>query len=540
MLAGCTPWPPEFAERYRSDGYWTHETLATLGREVAVIDPGRVAIVTDDARICYGELDARVARLASGLYELGLRPGDRVVVQLSNEPAFIVVSLALFRVGALPVFALPQHRRSEIEYLCSHAEAVAYVAPDVRAAFDYRRLAAAVQQAVPSLRHVIIDGEAGEHIPLRGLDRPARELPSPRCDDVAFFLLSGGTTGQPKLIPRTHADYSYQLRATAQGLGFDSAGIYLAVLPVAHNAALGCPGVLGALRAGGRVVLARAPSPDEVFPLVEREAPTLTTVVPSVLALWIDTAAAFGVDLSRVVLQVGGATLDPDVARRARLTLGARLTHWFGMAEGLLSYTRLDDPDDIVSNTQGRPLCAADELRVVDEADTDVARGEVGELLVRGPYTLRGYYRAQAHNLKAFTRDGYLRTGDLVRITEAGNMIVEGRIKDVINRGGEKISAEEIEAHLRAHPDLADAAVVAMPDRELGERICAFVIGHVTLSREQLCAFLRSRQLADFKLPDKIVKVDAFPQTQVGKPDKVALRRRIVCELETALAQPPG
>src|SRR5262249_23164639 len=149
---------------------------------------------------------------------------------------------------------------------------------------------------------------------------------------------------------------------------------------------------------------------------------------------------------------------------------------WFGMAEGVLCYTRLDDPPEVVAHTQGRPLSPADEYRVVDEDGADVAVGEPGELLARGPCTLRGYYRAETYNTTAFTADGYLRTGNMVRITAEGNVVVEGRIKDVINRGGEKVGAAELEGQVEAHPGVRAAAAVAAPDATLGEKICVFVV----------------------------------------------------------------
>lgn len=516
MLAGCVEWPSEFATRYRRDGYWTGERLGDLLRGV---DPARVAVVHGTRRLTYGALDAEASRLAGGFARLGVRPGDRVVVQLPNIPEFVTVSVALFRLGAVPVYALPAHRRAEIEYLCEHTEAVAYVVPDVHAGFDFRSLARSLRPL-----SVVVVGEPAEFVALADLAGPFEDS-APGPGEVAFMLLSGGTTGLPKLIPRTHDDYAYQLRATAAELGFDTTGVYLAALPAAHNAALGCPGVLGTLRTGGRVVLASSPSPDEVFPLIAREGVTLTTLMPAFLPLWAELAPVFGVDLRGLVVEVGGARLDPEVAEAVRDKLGCRLTRWFGMAEGLLSFTRLDEPPDVLVKTEGRPLCAADELRVVDTALRDVPPGEVGELLVRGPYTLRGYYRAPDYNATTFTPDGFLRTGDLVRFTADGHLVVEGRIKDVVNRGGEKVSPGEVEAHLSAHPSVAEAAVIAIPDPSLGEKTCAVVVptGQApTLAG--LRDFLAARGLAGYKLPDQLRVVTELPRTSLGKVNKAALR----------------
>lgn len=532
-MIAFTEFPPEFSDRYRREGYWRGEVLGEILRDWAASDPGRTALVTPDRRWSYAELDAKADRLASGFGELGIRPEDRVVVQLPNGAEFVVVSIALFRLGACPVFALPNHRRSEITYLCDYSEAVAYVIPAQHQGFDYRTLAEEVRTAVPGLLHVVVaGGDSKAYVALPDLEAEPKPIARPSPQAVAFFLLSGGTTGMPKLIPRTHDDYGYQLRATAEGLKVDENGVYLASLPIAHNAALGCPGLLGTLRVGGKVVLPETGSPDEVFPLIEREGVTLTTLMPPLVLLWLEAAEFFDVDLAGVTLQVGGAKLGPEVAKRVRPELGCTLTHWFGMAEGLLTFTRLDDPDDVVVHTQGRPLSPADEIRVVADSGEAVPPGAIGELLTRGPYTLRGYYKADDHNAVSFTPDGFFRTGDLVRMAPEGNMVVEGRIKEVINRGGEKVSAGELEDHLLAHPEIRRAAVVAMPDEVMGEKTCAFVVTRAPgPDLNEVRAFLRDRGLAEFKLPERLEIVEAFPHTSVGKIDKGKLRQLIAAKV---------
>ncbi|AUX23103.1 enterobactin synthase subunit E [Sorangium cellulosum] len=536
-LDGWTPWPADVAERYRQLGYWRGETLGEMLRDRARQHPDRVAVVSGGRRLSYGELDRRADRLTAGLLRLGVRPGDRVVVQLPNIAEFFEVCFALFRLGALPVLALPAHRRAEISYFCQFTGAVAYVIADRDGGFDYRELAGQIQQETSTLKHVLVVGDPGRFTALSSVDAEPGELPGPAPGDVAFFQLSGGSTGVPKLIPRTHDDYLYSVRASAEICALHADSVYLAVLPVAHNFTLSSPGSLGALHAGGRVVLSPRPSPDEAFPLIERERVTLTALVPPLVPVWLDAARAPRHDLSSLrVLQVGGAKLSPEVARRARSTLaGCALQQVFGMAEGLVNYTRLDDPEDLVVETQGRPISPHDEIRVVDDEDRDVERGQVGHLLTRGPYTIRGYYKADAHNAAAFTRDGFYRTGDLVRLTPSGHLIVEGRAKDQINRGGEKIAAAEVEDHLLAHPSVRDAALVAMPDALLGERSCAFLVPHGRPpAPREINAFLRERGVARYKVPDRIEWVDSLPKTSVGKVDKKALRRRIAEELAQA------
>ncbi|WP_197016491.1 (2,3-dihydroxybenzoyl)adenylate synthase [Actinomadura viridis] len=524
-MDGFTPWPAELAERYTAAGYWSGRLLGGVLRG----EPGRTALVAGGERLAYAELDRRADRTAAGFLRLGIRRGDRVVVQLPNTASFVVVFLALVRVGAAPVLALPAHRESEIGYLCELSEARAYVIPDVDGGFDFRKMA----RGLP-VEHVVVDGDAQEFTALADIDTDPEGVPEPPGPaDVGVFLLSGGTTGLPKLIPRTHRDYVYNLEASAEVCGFTADTVYLVVLPAAHNFALACPGILGVFAAGGTVVLAPSGSPDEAFPLIERERVTVCAVVPPIALLWLDAVSWSEEDLSSLrLLQVGGAKFAAERAAQVPRVLGCAVQQVFGMAEGLLNYTRLDDPADLVERTQGRPLSPADEIRVVDGDGNDVPPGEVGELLTRGPYTLRGYYRAPAHNARAFTPDGFYRTGDLVRRLPSGHLVVEGREKDQINRGGDKISAEELENHLLAHPSVHDAAVVGMPDPVMGERTCAFLVlrengrGRAPSLRE-IKEFLRERGVAAYKFPDRLETAGTFPRTAVGKIDKKALAARL-------------
>lgn len=541
MLAGCPTWPEEFAARYRQEGCWQGETFGTMLRRRAAQYGDRIAIVSGDRRVSYAELDEQADRLAAGFYRLGIRAQDRVIVQLPNIPQFFEVIFALFRIGALPVFSLPVHRKNEIGYLCEFTQAAAYVIPDKDAGFDYRELAAQVKDTLPDARRIIVAGEPGEYTALNDLyvEPSIGEIKGPSSGDVAFLQLSGGTTGLPKLIPRTHDDYIYSLRISAEVCALNEHSVYLAVLPIAHNYPLSSPGVLGTLYAGGRIVLARGASPDEAFPLIAKERVTIAAVVPPIALIWMDAAESRRCDLSHLqVLQVGGAKFSAEAAKRVKTTIGCTLQQVYGMAEGLVNYTRFDDPEETIINTQGRPMSPYDEIRIVDDEDDEVAPGEVGHLLTRGPYTIRGYYKAEQHNARSFTSDGFYRTGDMARMTPAGYLVIEGRAKDQINRGGDKVAAEEIENHLLAHPGVHDAAVVSMPDEFLGERTCAFVIRYeAAITGSELKAFLRDRGLASYKIPDRVEFVESFPQTGVGKVSKKMLRELIAAKQEAALSK---
>ncbi|MYT29242.1 MULTISPECIES: AMP-binding protein [unclassified Streptomyces] len=520
------PWPDEFAGRYRRAGHWRGEVLGDLVRDHARVHGERTALVADGGRMTYARLDRLADRRAAGMAaRLGLRRGDRVVVQLPNCTEFVVSTLALFRLGAVPVFALPAHRMRELSHLCEMTGAAAYLSCDQWQGEDHRELATRLRAELPRLRHAALTGDPGPHTGLDALTAEPALHPRPSSADVAFCLLSGGTTGVPKLIPRTHDDYAYQLRTTATEMGFTQDSVYLAALPAAHNAALGCPGVLGALYAGGTAVLAGSPAPDEVFDLVAAEGVTLTTVMPAVLELWLEAARLLEPDLSRLTVEIGGAPLDPALAVRAHRELGLGITHWFGMAEGLLCFTRPGEAVEAAARTQGLPLSADDELQIVDERERPVPEGESGELLVRGPYTLRGYYGdpARGDGSHSFTHDGFLRTGDLVRRDPEGRLVVTGRIKEVVNRGGEKVPVHELEQLLRAHPAVDNVAVVGLPDSALGERTCAFLVMTGEATGEELTEYLTDLGLARYKLPDRYEFREALPYTPVGKVDRKVL-----------------
>jgi 2,3-dihydroxybenzoate-AMP ligase len=544
---GTVPWPDADAARYVAAGYWAGRPIGDLLRETAARTPNVVALVDGALRLTYAELADRADAAAGRLLDLGLTAGDRIIVQLANSWEFTVLTWACLRAGIVPLMALPAHRHTELAYLAAHCEAAAIAVPDRLRDFDHQTLAHELATCAPGPWHVLVAGDdvAPDSVDLRALCGPSDDPAThrARCDaappssrDVAVFLLSGGTTGLPKLIARTHDDYAYNARASARGSGVDDSTVYLVSLPAGHNFPLACPGILGTLLAGGRVVMVPSPEPARAFATIAAEQVTHTAVVPAIAGRWLEHAERHGAaELASLrLLQVGGARLADELARRVRPVLGTALQQSFGMAEGLLNYTRLDDPDDVVCTTQGRPMCPDDEVRLVDELDQDVPEGLPGSLLTRGPYTPRGYYRAPEHNMRAFTADGWYRTGDICRRTPDGNLVVEGRGKDMINRGGEKISAEEVENLVYQLTDASHVAAVAMPDTELGERVCLYVVmkpGHGDLTLEQIRDAMHAAGVARFKLPEHLVLVDELATTKVGKIDKKALRADIAARL---------
>jgi 2,3-dihydroxybenzoate-AMP ligase len=542
VLDGVVPWPPEFVRRYRARGHWRGLTLGDALGASFEANAERVAVVDGARRVTYAELGRLSHRLALHLADRGIAGGARVVFQLPNVLEFVIAYVACLRVGAIPLTCLPAHRQAEIGYLARFTDASAWLIPSRFRGFDHVAMAGELRPSLPSVRHVLVAGDHAAPGMTRFadlLDDPiedrvppsALEHLRPAASDVAVFQLSGGTTGLPKVIPRTHDDYLYNSLVFAAATDLDRDGALLLSVPIAHNFPLACPGVQGALLLGARTILAPSPDAETVFGLVERERATWIPAVPATVIGWLGSPRRAAYDLSSIrSICVGGSRLNPEPARAVLAAFGPVLVQVFGMAEGLLCATRRGDPEEVVVGTQGRPVSPDDEIRVVDEDDRDVAPGDVGELLCRGPYTIRGYYRAAEHNRAAFTGDGFYRTGDMVRWHPSGNLIVEGRRKDLINRGGEKISAEEVENLLLAHPAVLNAAVVAMPDPVLGERACAFVIARPgaapTLS--ELTRFLsEDKHIARFKLPERLEVRDRLPMTAVGKISKKDLREEV-------------
>ncbi|WP_066582505.1 (2,3-dihydroxybenzoyl)adenylate synthase [Cellulomonas timonensis] len=537
LIDGAVPYPADVAARYRAAGHWTGATLNGLLREAAAQAPRQVAVIDGERELAYRELDELAGRAATLLARChGVTRGERVVVQLPNITEFVLVVFALARLGAVPVLTLPAHRRSDLRHIAQTADAVLIVTRGVIAGFDHGALAREVQACVASVRGVLLvddadDDDAASAAERRGVGlveviRPLPAAPTvPVCPaDVALLQLSGGTTGTPKLIARTHDDYLYSVRESARICGLDQHSRLLVAMPIAHNFTMSSPGVLGVIHARGTIVLTEDPSPAGALGLVERRRVTIVPTVPPLVIAWLNSAQAATADLTSLeVVQVGGAKLSRSVAARIEPAFGCRLQQVFGMAEGLVNYTRLDDDRETVLSTQGLRISPDDEVLVVDERDRPVSRGTAGALLTRGPYTIRGYFRAPEHNVRAFTPEGFYRTGDLVVEREDGYLTVVGRSKDQINRGGEKIAPEEVENALLAHSDVHDVSVSGLPDEVLGERVRAHVVlrdGAAPPRAVELRRFLAAQGLATYKTPDVFAFVEALPATGVGKVDR--------------------
>jgi len=518
LQQNCPKIDESLAEKYRDLGYWQYETFNDALVETCQYFNNNTAIIDGELTVTFAEIAKRVDCITANLHQIGLKAGDCVIVQLLNGIEFIEILSALVKLGVIPVLALPTHRYLEISNFCAFTQAKAYFIQDKDSsghAYDYRTLARDLQSEYTHLSHVLVKGEPQEFYAIDDLYQTnassdksksslAVEQAVVQAEGVVCFQISGGTTGIPKLIPRRHNEYLYNMRTSAAKSAITQQTVYLCVLPIAHNFAFACPGIMGTLLSGGTVVLSRDSSSEHCFSLIARHQVTLTSLVPPLAILWQQAklhSKQQDEQLSSLsVLQVGGAKLSYEVAKHIEADLGCRLQQVFGMAEGLICYTELDDRDELVYSTQGKPMSAADEVRVVDDNDRDVAFGEVGQLLTRGPYTIAGYYNMPEHNQKAFTAQGFYRTGDLVKQTADGYLTVVGRAKEIINRGGEKLMPEEVENILLSHDNIVDVAVVGLPDELYGESIHAFIITKEgKLKKPQIIRFYTAKDLLHSK-----------------------------------------
>ncbi|MEU9337324.1 AMP-binding protein [Streptomyces sp. NPDC048290] len=539
--------------RYRAEGLWQGRSLPVELMAAARAHGERTALITPEVHWTYAELSATAARFAAGLLaRTRLRPGDAVMFQMGNVAETVVAYLGCLLAGIRPVCTLPQHGTREIAVLARHIGARGLVLQA-----DFGR-----GQLPDQARTLLADGAVEEAVVVRGevfgtavgyddllsagatADPAALPYHALPPEGVAVFQLSGGTTGLPKIAPRQHEEYAYNGALWARTLGWGEGTVVLYPLPIMHNAGVSLA-LQPALLSGATLVLAPSADTGTLLDLIERTRPQVLPLVPPALAIrLLEEPRSHRTDLSCLTdFVVGGQKLALEVAERLRDELGIAVRQKFGMAEGMFLLTPPGATEWLRHHTVGAPLSPLDEIRILRPGgDEEVPDGEIGELCVRGPYTIRGYYRAERHNASAFTPDGFYRTGDLARRHRRDGVVaysIDGRIKDVINRGVEKIHADEVEDLVMRHPDVANVALVAMPDPVLGERACAYLVmepGRRPLTVATLGAFLLGEGLAKYKLPERVESVESLPLSNVGKVSKKDLRQDIEAKLTAETA----
>ena len=532
----------EDLRRWAEAGALKPMTLADGFRATAQAHADRPALLWLDGSLTYRELDEATDRVAAGLLALGLRPLDRVVLQLGNAPETLMVYLACWKAAIIPICTLTLHRELEIGYLAAFGGARAHFIESDAAKFDFTAFARKMQAATPGLEMIIStrgtpeEGVVDMQAMLAGdLSQARRALAAVPQDpwQVAVFQLSGGTTGVPKIIPRMHSEYLYNMQQVMAFNGWMPEDRILVPMPFAHNLNLGC-GSGAFLMSGGAVIATPAVDPETMRAVHNRLKPTIMGAAKPIIMRMREEVAD-----GRISVDSLRSIFSTDAAEVVTRTIGVPGHQIFGMTEGTVMFTRDGDSEEVRYTTCGRPVSDLDEVRLLEPGtEVPVPEGAIGELAVRGPYTLRGYYNAPERNAETFTSDGFYRSGDLMscrRIDGVAYYTFEGRLKDVVSRADEKVNCEEVERVVMDHPAFTDVAVVGMPSPTHGEKVCLFAVaapGQTVPDVAALGAFLKTKGLAIYKWPERIELIDALPLTKVGKLDKVALRERIARTLE--------
>ncbi|WP_017767101.1 (2,3-dihydroxybenzoyl)adenylate synthase [Streptococcus agalactiae] len=516
-------------EKYYDENVWDHTTLGEFITDCVNKYGDNIAVVNGDIELSYKDIDRQSNSFANGLLKAGFKCGDKIVLQLPNCHEFIIIAFAMFKVGIIPIMSLPAHRKNELKGIIEKTEAVAYIAKDKYLGFSYVDMIRDIKIESDREFEVYILGEGDEFKKFSELNDNNYIYQKTEVDykNIGLLLLSGGTTGIPKLIRRRHCDYLYVAKKTSIRSGMDRSSIYLAALPMAHNFPLCCPGILGTFAVGGKVVVCEVTSPDEILPLIEEEKVTITGFVPAIANICMDYLQYEDYDLSSLkILQIGGSVLEPWLAEKIEETLNVKLQQIFGIAEGLILTTSIDDDEKTVWQTQGKPISEHDEILIVDEQGKEVEIGKYGELVVRGAYTIYSYYNLPEVNEICMTEDCYFKTGDKARKLKDGNYQIVGRIKEIINRAGEKITPLELEEILLTHDCINSVQVLGVPDKLHGEAIAVFILKSESkrLTLEEVRKFLISNNVADFKLPDAVKYIDSWPLTALGKIDRNKLK----------------
>lgn len=525
-------------DKYCSLGVLGLKTLPDVFREVAQAHSEKPAIIGDLGELTHAELDEQTDRLAAALLELGLAALDPVVMHVGDSPELLIAFIASIKAGLIPICTLAAHREQEIGQIASQAGARLIITQSDSRKFDHVDFAERMCQAVPTMKKIVLTGTGTQHrhptlgalIDSMSLER-ARQILAGVVHDpfqVAVYQLSGGTSGTPKIIPRFHNEYLYNMQESAEVLGLEGDERLYMPTPMMHNLHVVC-GWGPVLIKGGALIIPADISGDAVARSLASGMPTRLCLPPPLLARAKQSSHWSNESLGQV-----RGMISPFNARQLTEELGVPVYHVFGMTEGVIMYTRETDSETARFETVGRPISEYDEIRIL-KPDTDIEQdlGEPGELAIRGPYTLFGYFDAPERNEEAFTSDGLYRSGDLMRAVEIdGKRYYQfcGRLKDVVDRAGEKINAEEVERAVMRHGAFVAALVVGAPDPVFTERVCVAVVPRPNAEIPDIAALGRHLQemgLAKFKWPERIEVIETVPLTHSGKPDKAALKRQL-------------
>ncbi len=546
LLAGAPPYREDDSEGYLRRRWWSGLTFGDLLDRAADIHPNKEAFVDRQTRLTYAQARERAERLAIGLMDLGIKPLDRVMIQLPNWTEFVAVYFACQKIGAVTVMLIDRYRQHEVQRLAEISGAVAWVLPPQYGKTDFLPVVDDVRASCPDIKYVItVRGEVdrpgfwsmerlieGNERTPENLARLAEREPDAR--QVAHMGPTGGTTGEPKLVPRTHNSVGCNVEYCSKAWEQHCEDINLVVGSIAHDLSFG-KGFIGSVLTMGKLFMLDSTDAQTVCEVIEQEGVTSVIWVPTLAQRLLQYEDLDNYDLTSLkkMHSAGGAAF-PELVREVFSRLNMRFHNGYGATEGMTCITTAEDDIETVCRTVGRPTCPGDTYKVVDLDGNTLPPGSQGELLLKGPSVFAGYYKNPEENAKVFDADGFFKTGDLAVIDDQGYVRLTGRLKEMINRGGESISATVIESLISRHPEVAIVAVVPMPDPIMGERVCAYVqpAGGCSLNFETVITFLRGEKASVQQLPERIEFVEAMPYTAAQKLNKTALKEDIARKLE--------
>ena len=546
FLEGFTPYREEDAEKYNRLRWWFGLTFGDLLDRAADIHPDKEAFVDGKTRLTYAEAREKVNKLAVGLMDLGIQPLDRVLVQLPNWNEFVFAYFALQKIGAIVVLLIDRYRQLEINHLIGLSGATGWIVASRYRKTDYIPIIRDVLKEHPEVRNVLTVRGEGEKPPFSRLEKLIEEAEltkenmarlearQPDPIQVAHMGPTGGTTGAPKIVPRTHNSLITGIKFCSESWDQNIEDINLLAGPIGHDLTFS-KGFMGSVVTLGKVIFLDSTEHREICETIERERVTSIIWVPTLAQRMLQYEGLNEHDLSSLKkMHSGGGASHPDLVKGVMEKLKTKFYNAYGATEGMTTITRTTDNLEVICSTVGRPTCPYDTYKVIDFNGNELPPNADGELVLKGPGVFTGYYSNPEENERAFTPDGFFRTGDVARIDEKGYIRITGRIKEMINRGGESISATEIERLITRHPDVAAVAVIPMPDPLMGERVCAYIQPKTGayLTFDGIISFLKKQKASVLQLPERIEFIDAMPYTGVQKVDKKSLREDIEKKLK--------
>jgi 2,3-dihydroxybenzoate-AMP ligase/mycobactin salicyl-AMP ligase len=541
-LAGWFPYKEKDAEKYNRLQWWAGRTFGDLLDKAADIYPDKEALVDHDRRFTYAQVRERVDRLALNLLDLNIKPLDRAMIQLPNWHEFVFSYFALQKIGAIPILVIPRYREYEINHIARLTEAKVWVLPRKERTVDYLPVVQGVLKENPQIKLVIfVRGEAGDEglsledllregrVETDGLKALAQRRPDPM--EVGHMGPTGGTTGLPKVVPRTHNDYLCRVEYAARAWELTSDDILLIVAPVTHDLSFS-QGLCSIIYTFGKAIMLDATDSESICRTIEEEKITAIAWAPALASRVSRYERLKDFNLGSLKkMYIGGGISSPDLVREISERLDCHVLNGYGGTEGMSTLPRMHYTLDRKCLTVGRPTCPYDTYRILDPEGRECPPNKPGELTVKGPGVFTGYYKSPEENRQVFDKEGYFRTGDQAMVDDAGDIVLTGRIKDIIVRGGENISPVEIENLLMTHPEVEAVAVVGMPDPVMGERACAYIQLRqgVELGLEEMNAFLKGKGASVLQCPERVELVDSMPVTGAkGLIDKKVLKKDIM------------